>query len=77
MNRLRRIVYRLGFRPKPGTILYSPSLDLQIAGQQMLALFTAAADIDHPACPNCDADPQRCCREHHSHSMPHRGCILR
>lgn len=28
-------------------------------------------------CPNCDADPTRCCREHGRHSMPHRGCILR
>lgn len=30
LDALRRLVYRLGFRPKPGAILYSPSRALQL-----------------------------------------------
>ncbi len=29
--RLRRMVYSLGYRPRPGTLLYSPSLALLYA----------------------------------------------
>lgn len=28
MNAIRGLVYRLGFRPRPGSIFYSPSRDL-------------------------------------------------
>lgn len=31
MRRIRGLVYRLGFRPKPGSIFYSPSKDWQLA----------------------------------------------
>lgn len=30
MRRIRRWVYQLGFRPKPGSIFYSPSMDLAL-----------------------------------------------
>jgi hypothetical protein len=31
MSGIRGLVYRLGFRPRPGTILYSPTRDLLYA----------------------------------------------
>jgi len=31
MKKIRRLVYRLGFRPKPGSIFFSPSLSLLIS----------------------------------------------
>lgn len=28
MRRIRRLIYRLGYRPRPGSIFFSPSLSL-------------------------------------------------
>jgi hypothetical protein len=39
---IRRMVYKLGFRPKPGSIFYSPSKDAELAGQEALAAFEEA-----------------------------------
>lgn len=34
MALIRRLVYRLGFRPKYGSIFFSPSRDLLLAAQE-------------------------------------------
>lgn len=41
---IRRLAYRLGARPKPGSILYSPSLDAQLAWRELGPLLRAAMD---------------------------------
>ena len=31
LDSIRRLVYKMGFRPKPGTVLYSPSIHYRLA----------------------------------------------
>ncbi|UQS94763.1 hypothetical protein SEA_ZEINA_67 [Arthrobacter phage Zeina] len=35
MRILKQLLYRMGMRPKPGSIFFSPSLHLQIALKQI------------------------------------------
>lgn len=41
LKRLRRKVYERGHRPKPGSILYSPSLELRMVGQEIARALAA------------------------------------
>jgi hypothetical protein len=41
---IRALIYRLGFRPQPGTILYSPSRDFREAGALMATGFADGLD---------------------------------
>lgn len=34
MRRIRVLLYKMGLRPKPGSIFYSPSLALQMAYEE-------------------------------------------
>jgi hypothetical protein len=39
MKYVRRLIYRLGFRPKPGTVLFSPSTAMVLAANQATPAF--------------------------------------
>lgn len=39
---IRRLVYKMGFRPKYGTVLYSPSTDLILASQEAMKIAQQA-----------------------------------
>lgn len=41
LAQLRSLVYRLGFRPKFGSILYSPSRDFALVGRYMADALAA------------------------------------
>lgn len=40
MRPIRSLLYRLGFRPKPGSIFYSPSISLRLSAQEALDTMT-------------------------------------
>ncbi|CCQ44641.1 hypothetical protein ARTSIC4J27_568 [Pseudarthrobacter siccitolerans] len=42
LNRLRGLAYRLGLRPRRGSILYSPSRDFALAGRRLADAFADA-----------------------------------
>ena len=42
MRHIRAIIYRLGFRPKRGSIWHSPTLHLQYASNSFVADFEEA-----------------------------------
>lgn len=46
MMTLRGIVYRLGFRPRPGTIFYSPSIAYALAARDAVAAMARALKGD-------------------------------
>ena len=37
ISKIRSLVYKMGFRPKPGTVLFSPSLALQLSFEEAFA----------------------------------------
>lgn len=39
---IRKLVYKMGFRPKPRSIFYSPSLDFQYAHAEMTKVIEEA-----------------------------------
>lgn len=39
MRHIRRLVYKLGFRPKPRSIFYSPWMDGYLAGKEAMWAF--------------------------------------
>ena len=48
MTALRRLIYRLGLRPKSGSIFYSPSLDWKHAAWNYYEGMAAALKRDEP-----------------------------
>lgn len=44
MMRLRKVLYRIGFRPSGGSIWFSPSLALIYAGKDFVVVFKAAME---------------------------------
>lgn len=45
MRHIRRLVYWLGFNPRPGSILYSPSIAFQQAGAEVAAVMVEVAAV--------------------------------
>jgi hypothetical protein len=56
MKHIRRLVYRLGFRPKPGTILFSPSAALVSAANQATPAFIEGLKKAQETCRDATCD---------------------
>jgi hypothetical protein len=71
LARVRQGVYRLRFRPKPGTILYSPSLDMRYAWRDANPALGAMWGFRKPPLPRLEMAPGV------EYTMTHRGVAMR